>query len=162
MYRTIREQKSREQTTHQYLKDDARYYIMTSGPAHSVQSWCGQLLSISMGVAHAKRVRVEVFFRSTCPAPDPGICFMGVGGGRFYQRGGNVCEAVCMCVCMCMCVCVCAYVCMCVCVYVCVYVYVYVCMCMCMCTCMCMCVCVCVYVCVCTIMIVIVLMLLLK
>ena len=43
--------------------------VVCTGPAHSVQSWCGQLLNISMGVAACKaRARVEVFFRSTCPA----------------------------------------------------------------------------------------------
>ena len=139
--------------------------VTLTGPAHSVQSWCGQLLNISVGVAHAKHVHVEVFFQSTCPAPDPGICFMGVGGGGF-TRGAAMYAKLFVCVCVyvyvyvCMCICVCVYVyvcmcmCMCMCVCVCVCVYVYVCMCMCMCMCTCICMCVCVYVCVCTIMIV--------
>ena len=69
--RMVREQKRAGAESKNAYELRAVVYIGFTGPAHSVQSWCGQLLNISVGVAPCKaraRARVDVFFRSTCTA----------------------------------------------------------------------------------------------
>ena len=72
----------------------------TSGPAHSVQSWCGQLLNISMGVAackargfsfevHARPMLMKYMFIARTESYVTGQCEHGCGKSKLTDQDSS-------------------------------------------------------------------------